>query len=75
MRPERSLTPERCAELAAGGAIAMALGVESAAPRVLALIDKGVAVETVGTAIANLAEGEGRVVPNLGVLVLQCRNE
>ena len=55
MRPEKSLTPERCAELAEGGAIAMAYGVESAAPRVLKLIDKGVPVETVETAIANLA--------------------
>ena len=55
MRPEKSLTPERCDELAAGGAIAMAYGVESAAPRVLKLIDKGVPVETVETAIKNLA--------------------
>jgi hypothetical protein len=55
MRPEKSLTPERCRELAEGGAVAMAYGVESAAPRVLKLIDKGVPVETVETAIANLA--------------------
>lgn len=55
MRPEKSLTPERCQELADGGAIAMAYGVESAAPRVLKLIDKGVPVETVATAISNLA--------------------
>jgi anaerobic magnesium-protoporphyrin IX monomethyl ester cyclase len=55
MRPERSLTPERCQELVAGGALAMALGVESAAPRVLALIDKGVPVDTVRNAIQNLA--------------------
>jgi hypothetical protein len=55
MRPEKSLTPERCAELKDGGAIAMAYGVESAAPRVLRLIDKGVPVETVETAIENLA--------------------
>jgi len=55
MRPERSLTPERCDELVAGGALAMALGVESAAPRVLALIDKGVPVDTVRNAIGNLA--------------------
>ena len=55
MRPEKSLTPERCAELAGGGAVAMAYGVESAAPRVLKLIDKGVRVETVEAAIANLA--------------------
>jgi hypothetical protein len=55
MRPERSLTAERCADLAAGGALAMALGVESAAPRVIQLIDKGIPVETVRTAIQNLA--------------------
>src|SRR6185436_12615537 len=30
MRPERSLTSELCAELRAGGALSMALGVESA---------------------------------------------
>jgi|CXWL01.1.fsa_nt_gi hypothetical protein len=55
MRPEKSLTAERCAELRAGGNIAMAYGVESAAPRVLKLIDKGVPVDTVETAIRNLA--------------------
>jgi anaerobic magnesium-protoporphyrin IX monomethyl ester cyclase len=55
MRPERSLSPARAAELAQGGCLAMALGVESAAPRVLELIDKGVPVETVGAAIDNLA--------------------
>jgi hypothetical protein len=56
MRPEKTLTPERCQELAEGGALAMAYGVESAAPRVLKLIDKGVPVETVEKAIVNLAE-------------------
>jgi len=55
MRPERSLTAERCAELRGGGALAMALGVESAAPRVLERIDKGVGVETVRQAIRHLA--------------------
>ena len=55
MRPEKSLTVERCKELADGGAVAMAYGVESAAPRGLKLIDKGVPVETVATAIDNLA--------------------
>nr|HEX4312624.1 radical SAM protein [Kofleriaceae bacterium] len=55
MRPEKSLTPERCQELADGGAVAMAYGVESAAPRVLKMIDKGVPVETVERAIENLA--------------------
>lgn len=55
MRPERSLKPELCAELTEGGALSMALGVESASPRVLELIDKGVGVETVKTAIQNLS--------------------
>ena len=55
MRPEKVLTPERCQELADGGAVAMAYGVESAAPRVLSLIDKGIPVETVKAAIQNLA--------------------
>jgi hypothetical protein len=56
MRPERSLTPAHTQELAEGGCLAMALGVESAAPRVIQLIDKGLPVETVRTAIVNLAE-------------------
>lgn len=55
MRPERSLKPELCQELVEGGALSMALGVESAAPRVLDLIDKGVGVDTIRTAIANLS--------------------
>jgi hypothetical protein len=55
MRPERYLTPERCQELAEGGALSMALGVESAAPRVIRLIDKGIPVEEVEGAIVNLA--------------------
>jgi len=55
MRPERSLTRELCAELRAGGALAMAVGVESAAPRVLELIDKGVGLDTVRQSIAHLA--------------------
>jgi len=55
MRPERSLTPARCAELVAGGALSAALGVESAAPRVLKLIDKGIPVEDVQNAIRNLS--------------------
>jgi hypothetical protein len=55
MRPERYLTAERFRELAEGGALAMALGVESAAPRVARLIDKGVAVPDVRAAIEHLA--------------------
>jgi len=55
MRPERSLTKERCAELAKGGALSTALGVESAAPRVLSLIDKGIPAEDVKKAVQNLS--------------------
>ncbi len=55
MRPERALTKERCAELAAGGALSAALGVESAAPRVLSLIDKGIPANDVRAAIQNLS--------------------
>ncbi len=55
MRPERSLTKERCEELAKGGALSTALGVESAAPRVLSLIDKGIPAEDVKRAVQNLS--------------------
>ncbi len=56
MRPERSLTPSRCAELVAGGQLSAALGVESASPRLLSLIDKGIPVETVADAVVNLSQ-------------------
>lgn len=56
MRPERSLSPERCQELARGGGLSAALGVESAAPRVLSLIDKGVRIEDIERVIVNLSE-------------------
>jgi len=56
MRPERSLSPERCAEFVQAGALSAALGVESAAPRVLSLIDKGIKVEDMRRVIANLSE-------------------
>jgi hypothetical protein len=56
MRPERSLNPKRSAILAAGGLLQTALGVESAAPRVLSLIDKGIPVEDVRSAIVSLDE-------------------
>lgn len=55
MRPEKALTRERCRTLAAGGALQLALGVESASPRVLKLIDKGIPVGDVRRAIVNLA--------------------
>jgi hypothetical protein len=55
MRPEKDLTPECCADLKAGGALSMALGIESASPRVLKLIDKGIPVERMRRAVENLA--------------------
>jgi radical SAM family protein len=54
MRPERSLTVDKCRDLAEGGGLAVALGVESAAPRVLKLIDKGLPVAAVRDAIGHL---------------------
>jgi hypothetical protein len=55
LKPERYLTPERAQTLRRGGAIACALGVESASPRVLGLIDKGAPVAVVGDVIDRLA--------------------
>ncbi len=56
LKPERYLTAERARTLKEGGGVACALGVESAAPRVLSLIDKGAPVETVRTTIQHLAQ-------------------
>src|SRR5208282_1819886 len=56
MRPERSLTAARCAELVAGGQLSAALGVESASPRLLSLIDKGIPVEAVADAVVSLSQ-------------------
>jgi hypothetical protein len=61
MRPERSLGRERCADLVAGGLLSTALGVESAAPRVLRLIDKGIPPEDVGRVVRNLDEAGAAV--------------
>jgi hypothetical protein len=55
MRPEPALDPECCRVLAEGGALGMALGVESAAPRVLKLIHKGLSVWDAALAVKNLA--------------------
>ncbi len=55
MRPEPSLTAECCRELALGGALSVALGVESGSERVLRLIRKGVTVENIQAAIRNLS--------------------
>lgn len=54
LKPEKYLTAERAERLSAGGAVACALGVESAAPRVLALIDKGAPIETVTSVMGHL---------------------
>ncbi len=55
MRPEASLTAECCRELKAGGALSVALGIESASPRLIRLIDKGVFLEEMTAAVENLA--------------------
>jgi len=55
MRPEPGLTPEYCRELKDGGALSIALGIESGSPRVLELIHKGVSVQDMQTAVKNLA--------------------
>jgi hypothetical protein len=55
MRPEPGLTPECCQDLKDGGALSMALGIETAAPRLQRLIDKGVALQDMQTAIKNLS--------------------
>ncbi|MBN2419510.1 MAG: radical SAM protein, partial [Deltaproteobacteria bacterium] len=55
MRPEKGLTENTCMELRKGGALSMALGIESASPRLLKLINKGVSVDTMKTAVKNLA--------------------
>jgi hypothetical protein len=58
LKPERYLTAERAARLRKGGVIACALGVESAAPRVLTLINKGAPIETVREVMQNLAAAD-----------------
>jgi Radical SAM superfamily len=55
LKPEKYLTRERAEVLRAGGAVACALGVESAAPRVLSLIDKGAPISTVRDVIGHLS--------------------
>ena len=56
LRPEAQLSPELCARLRRGGAVACSLGVESASPRILRLIDKGVTLAVAGKAVRNLAQ-------------------
>jgi hypothetical protein len=55
LRPEPYLTAERCQGLRRGGAVACSLGVESASPRVLRLINKGITPGGAATAVRNLA--------------------
>ncbi|AUX44752.1 radical SAM protein [Sorangium cellulosum] len=55
LKPEKYLTQERAEVLRRGGAVACALGVESASPRVLGLIDKGAPVEVVSDVIDHLS--------------------
>jgi anaerobic magnesium-protoporphyrin IX monomethyl ester cyclase len=55
IRPELALREETCGEWAEGGLTAAALGVESASPRVLELIGKGLSVRDCSNAIDNLA--------------------
>jgi len=55
LKPERYLTAERASVMKASGAIACALGVESASPRVLRLIDKGAPPDVVSDVIGHLA--------------------
>ncbi|MBU0972015.1 MAG: B12-binding domain-containing radical SAM protein [Proteobacteria bacterium] len=54
MRPEPELTEAVCKDLAAGGALSMALGIESASPRLLKLINKGIFVDRMQAAVENL---------------------
>jgi hypothetical protein len=56
LKPEKYLTAERARALKAGGGVACALGVESAAPRVLELIDKGAPLSTVRATMRHLAD-------------------
>ena len=55
LRPEPYLTPERCQGLRRGGAVACSLGIESASPRVLRRIDKGITPGRAATAVRDLA--------------------
>lgn len=55
MRPEPVLTRARCRELGRGGLLSVSLGIESAATRVLQLIDKGIAVKDMQRVVADLS--------------------
>jgi anaerobic magnesium-protoporphyrin IX monomethyl ester cyclase len=55
MRPEASLTPACCRQLAQGGLLSLALGVESGSKRVLGLINKGIGRSDIRSAIESLS--------------------
>jgi len=55
LRAEDALTDEACRLLRAGGALSVSLGIESGSDRVLALMDKGLAADRMGTAMDNLS--------------------
>jgi anaerobic magnesium-protoporphyrin IX monomethyl ester cyclase len=55
MRPEPALTVDCCTDLAEGGALSAALGIESGSDRVLGLINKGVDVKEIRAAVEHLA--------------------
>ncbi len=60
LKPEKYLTAERAERLKRGGALACALGVESASPRVLKMINKGAPITVVSDVIERLhAAGVG----------------
>jgi anaerobic magnesium-protoporphyrin IX monomethyl ester cyclase len=56
LKPEKYLTLERAEILRKAGAVACALGVESASPRVLKLIDKGAPIEVVSDVMERLTQ-------------------
>ncbi len=56
IRPESALTIECCTDLAEGGALSAALGIESGSDRVLELINKGVDLKEIHAAVEHLAE-------------------
>ncbi len=56
MRPEKELTEDCCRDMKDGGALSIALGIESASPRILKLIHKGITVDTMRTVVKNLAK-------------------
>jgi hypothetical protein len=55
IRAESALTPECCQEIAKGGALSFAVGIESGSQRILKLINKGIRGPAMQSAVRNLA--------------------